>query len=134
MKKILITFLTIILLLGLVFFYVVAKYSEKDMGPVRPPNVPNSAKWYGGQKGGVWIEYIDEKSGKQVYYLKIYADVTGTICFEGKYYYKGKSSMTTADILANISSWTGPNVFLKNGEYLEAEDYDYKEADNFIEK
>lgn len=130
MKKIVLAIAAIILILGFVFCYVVAKYSEKDTGPVRPHNVPSSAKWYGGQKGGVWIEYIAKRSDKMTFYLKIYADVTGSLCYEGKYYYKGKSNMSTNEILSSFSGWTGSNVFLKNGEYLETEGYDDKEETN----
>lgn len=110
-------FLIIVLILILISIVAVLLFSETTIEKLqRPDKVPDSAKWYGGTDGGVYIELIEIKTN--TFYCTIYFDYTGDIWYEGLFEYSGNTTMSVEKVKEEIRAYDGERILMGKYGYL----------------
>jgi hypothetical protein len=115
-KKILFLLIVILslLLLGGLAIYIVFSLPIKITVPEEPSNVPESANWYGGPDGGVWIDINQYNDKDNFFYSTMYFDSTGEIWSKGLFKYDYKDNITLDELKEKINGYYGGDIIILN--------------------
>jgi len=106
-------YLTVMLVMAVVSISAMLIFGDTPVTePERPEKVPDSAIWYGGPDGGVFIKVDDNQIRKNHFYCTLYFDYTGDIWYEGLFEYNGDSILSVETLRKIISAYDGYRIHL----------------------
>lgn len=111
-KKTLIILITLILLLGFLFFYI--KSITDCTIPERPSKVPKNAIWKGGKDGGFWFSFVNQQSNELIR-LQIFNDYNGKMLLDANFKPEGDCHLPTGKAVINeINYYDFQKIVLNN--------------------
>lgn len=112
---ILLVILLVILVLAGTSIYIIFNYfPSKITVPTKPNNVPESAIWYGGPDGGVWINVSKYNKNDNSFYCRVYSDSTGIVRDEGWFIYDYSDTINLDVLKDTIMGYYGGDVIILN--------------------
>jgi hypothetical protein len=103
--------LAVLLAVGIAVIYLL--YGEPDTGRTRPANVPASARWYGGQDGGNWIDCFAASDSANHFACTIYDDYQGSLIYKGMFALKGAHT-AVSELKDLLAFYDGESIHLKD--------------------